>query len=413
MTDNQQQPFSSSSSTRSVQKEILLLKRRLAVLEGVEAKRQKGGNRIEEALCLLQNEYLPFDKLLLEHFPDLIGNRDFWWAFLAIKDTLPPLPEVAFLLDREIPTPILEDKDLMVAICSYDPWVYESISSDSLLKNDSQIVETVLKGDTMFVLALSARVQLAHPFLVGTALARLPLYMKRLREDVKTSLADSLWSDRSVALGWAKGGGDFHERFPTSFKSDGELLLTFQGNVAVEFDRTPIPAQFRANKEYMMQAVERSPSCLSRVAASLVGEVDLLVAALSDIRSMAHFHADEDGLDPWIDHLFEDEDEDSVYSKGQHRCWFWVGKHVRARLHSHDIFVKLVLGSTGRQTEDDASNHTFASTSSPFALLSNQAAYMKPIAEYLGIPMGEELRRLRGARRTLALNGVCWNDPKC
>ena len=141
------------------------------------------------------------------------------------------------------------------------PGFTNRISSDSLLKNDSQIVAAVLKCDPMFVSFLSARVQLAHPSLVGTALARLPLCMKRLREDVKTSLADGLWSDRSVALGWAKGGGDFHDKFPSSFKSDGELLLAFQGNVAVEFDETPIPAEFRANKAYMMQAVERNPSC--------------------------------------------------------------------------------------------------------------------------------------------------------
>ena len=148
------------------------------------------------------------------------------------------------------------------------------------------------------------------------------------------------------------------------------------------------------------------------MAESLVGDVDLMVAALSDVRSIATFWRDDDCLDAWIAQLFQDSDN----SEGHHQCCFWVGKHVRARLHTHDIFVKLVLGSTARQTKDeadDACKHTLASSSSPLALLSNQDAYMKPIAQYLGIPMGEELRRLRGARRTLALNGVNWKDPKC
>ena len=102
----------------SVQKELAGLKRqateinaRIAKLEEVEAKRQQCQNDpIQEALCLLQSEYFPLDKLLQQDYPDLIHNRDFWWAFLETKDTMAPGQEVWRLLESEKPTSILEEQ---------------------------------------------------------------------------------------------------------------------------------------------------------------------------------------------------------------------------------------------------------------------------------------------------------------
>jgi hypothetical protein len=52
--------------------------------------------------------------------------------------------------------------------------------------------------------------------------------------------------------------------------------------------------------------------------------------------------------------------------------------------------------------------------SSPLTLLNQgketSLAFTKPIAEYLGVPMEEELQMLRKARKNLALLGVRWGS---
>lgn len=81
---------------------------------------------------------------------------------------------------------------------------------------------------------------------------------------------------------------------------------------------------------------------------------------------------------------------------------FWVDafRTVQEKLQSHDVFVKVMLGGI----------MTSKGGSTPLSLLNQgtetSSAFIKPIAEYLGVPMGEELRMLRKARKSLAFMGI-------
>jgi len=390
-----------------VQKEIAGLKRRaieinarIAKLEEAEAKRQCLNDPIKEALCLLQSEYLPLDQLLQQEYPDLIHNRDFWWAFLEIKDTMAPLPEVWRLLESQEPTSILEDKDLMVELCSYDCNIYCLIPDGSPLQNDELLVETVLNSAPMYGLRLPARVQEEHPVLVGAALARLPLSTKKLQDRILPGMNASLWQHRAIVKGWAHGGGTYHENIPPSILEDSEIALLLQGNhMNVEPANSPLPELKRKDKDYMMKAVENNPMSLHQVAASLVGDFDLIVAALSVVHCVnLLFNLPEHWLPGGGLSLGHRTD---AFIRG-------IAGTIREKLHTHDVFVKWVLVASSAGGD----------SASSFAVLNqgkatSSEAYMKPIAEFLGIAMGSELRRLRGARKNLALFGYQWSDPQC
>ena len=217
---------------------------------------------------------------------------------------------------------------------------------------------------------------------------------------ILSQLDASLWQHRSIVEGWANGGGTYHENIPPSILEDSEIALVLQGNhMTVEPADFPLTELKRKDKDYMMKAVESNPMSLHQVAASLVGDSDLIVAALSGVHG---FNLLLNVPDHWIP-------EGKLSRLYRMHEFFWgIAGTIREKLHAHDVFVKWVLAGSSAGVD---------STSS-FAVLNqgkatSSEAYMKPIAEFLGIAMGSELRRLRGARKNLALFGYQWSDPQC
>ena len=93
------------------------------------------------------------------------------------------------------------------------------------------------------------------------------------------------------------------------------------------------------------------------------------------------------------------------------QLWFDVANHVWKKLQAHDAFVKLILCTTqspGLATEDDQSPLHILNQGKPTVL----EGYLIPIAQFVGLPMGSELGRLRRARKALEQMGYWWPDPK-
>ena len=135
-------------------------------------------------------------------------------------------------------------------------------------------MEAVLNNYPMGVFRLSARVQEEHPSLVGAALARLPLSMKRLHDLILSKLDASVWQHRAIVEGWANGGGTRHDEIPRSLLEDSEIALVLQGNhTPIESADFLLPVLKRKDKDYMMKAVENNPMSLRQVAASLWLEI--------------------------------------------------------------------------------------------------------------------------------------------
>jgi len=138
----------------------------------------------------------------------------------------------------------------------------------------------------------------------------------------------------------------------------------------------------------MVQAVKSNPAYLGHASDELIGDSDLLLAATCERIALL----DAASLDRWFDN------QGIIYPPD---LWLETFEHVREKLRVHETFVKLILCAMQSSEERSAT---------PFALLSQgedtSLVHAKLIAEYVGVPTGEELRMLRNARANLAMIGL-------
>lgn len=381
----------------------------IVTLKETEKQRQQCETQIDEALCLLKREYLPLDKLLKQYFAGLIDDPDFWWAFLKAKDTMSPMhAHVHFLLEDEMPQSVMECADLLAQLCFHYPGVYCLIPTDSALKNEEQIVNAVLSSALTFHGFFSLETLQMYPRQVGKALARLPLAYRVVSEQVLPVLPQSIWSNRDVALGWAKGGGRIQNtHIPANLlEEDEELAVASFGNQDINVVQSSLPSRVLADIGKMMTMVQKDPTCICRAAPNLVGNMDLLIAALSTDHSVVLVGSDQLDIAAWAPNDIKNEEP-------THRCHlFWnnVANIVHKKLQAQDIFVKLILASVSHEAKDGESPSTLAVLNQGNE--TKRRAFLQPMADCLGLPVGKELCRLRAARKTLSLVGFHWSD-KC
>jgi len=146
----------------------------------------------------------------------------------------------------------------------------------------------------------------------------------------------------------------------------------------------------------MKQAVEKNPLLLNQLPENLRGNKDLALAAMIGANGVLTMKFNFKRFLP----IGEESRE-----WRSHQFWLQFGEGIRQQLRTHDAFVGLVLGSL----------HFSASKLSNLAVLDHggEATMMarnKLIAEYAGVPMGENLTKLRLARKHLAANGIRWSD---
>ena len=153
--------------------EIATIEERLALLK------VRYPNEVERGIGLLKSGVFTLDEILKEYFPDLLESPAFWQAFLEAKDEFPLLWPVWELLEDNAPAAIINNKDLMLGLCSYDAEAYCAIPRGHQLRADEEIVKVVLEACPSMLCDLPGAVQLEHPHLVGAALARLPLWQER------------------------------------------------------------------------------------------------------------------------------------------------------------------------------------------------------------------------------------------
>jgi hypothetical protein len=369
---------------RKRQSEIAL---ELQQLDTIAAKRQRCSNDVEEAICLLKSEFMDL-RQVLDHFSNIGQRREFWDEFLRVKNEIGLVNNFPQLV-LESAKPLLEDRDLVLKLCAYSAEVYFHLSDH--LQQDEGILEVVVTSSPPNALFIPDEIQEMYPGHVALALDRLPLSTPYCQKHALEYIHASLWAHRIIALAWASAGGHFLERFPEEFNDDDEILVAFlQNDGGIQLRPT---ARLLADKQFMLRAVKAHPTFLAKVAKELACDWDLLLAAMSNPR-IVFLDWHQLNLGGWVRPGQVDANE----------FWIDASKTVREKLCAHDIFVKLLLGGVMAPTGG----------STPLTLLNQgktaSLAFMKPIAEYLGVPMGEELCMLREARKNLALIGIHWES---
>ena len=194
-----------------------------------------------------------------------------------------------------------------------------------------------------------------------------------------------LWSDRRVAHAWlAKGGNYLHEVFPDEFKNDKEAFLLIAEHFPPDFQYAS--EYLCNNKEFLMQVVDKNATLFKNVSSRLARDFDLALVAFggsgAQSRDLAGSHYDVNDRDD-LTFLFS------------------FALKVRAKIVSHDNFVKRVLcGMSARHVDGDGFHLPLLDQGDETSL-----AYKKLLAEFLGVPMGSELRLLRRASTNLAIWG--------
>jgi len=349
------------------------------------------------ALNLVKSGELTLTEVLTEHYAHLIDNPQFWWAFLAMKDELPPLVDVWEIMDDHKPQSVATNKELMLELCSYDGASCLALENDHPLLSDEQIVKAVLESrPCLLINIIPLEGEQLYPHLFGEAFARLPLWFEPARDCIlfEQELSTDSFANKDFTLGWVKGGGGRRDEMPEALLEDEEIgeALFFAKKPQGELENT-IPVSRVANKAYMTKAIENYPPALGFVAPNLKGDFDLAVSALATDEGAAVFFAES------VDDFFPD-------GVNNDQFWFSIAGMVREKLMGHDLFVKLVLGSI---CFSDKKPSNFATLDQGEA---TSFEFKKRIAEYAGVATGKELGKLRRARKTLEIGGARFGFPK-
>ena len=234
------------------------------------------------------------------------------------------------------------------------------------------------------------RVRDQHPDLVARA----------IREDYEDeeiwelfdSIDENLWSRPEVAHAWASRGGDYlHEEFPEEFEDDEELFLLFAEHNSSDF--WCVSEKLTRNKEFMLKVVGINPNLIREASRKLSQDFEVALVAFGGGNGQKRaFERSRD-----LPGMFDISDGDDLEFLTN------FAKEVRARLESHESFIRLLCGMSTKRSpgEDEAP--------CPLRLLNQGGetclAYRKLLAQYTGIPMGRELRQLRRASVNLAVWG--------
>jgi len=321
-------------------------------------------------------------------FPELLAHdRNVWWNLVSSSPNV--ADSLNHIFQHEAPPAILNDKEIVVRACLTNPYVLEYLNFP--LSEDRDVIAAALDGSAGEALdVIPDWVQAQYPDLVARAI-------REFDEDEEIwelfdSIDENLWSRPEVAHAWASRGGDYlHEEFPEEFEDDQELFLLLAEHNSADF--WCASDKLTRNKDFMLKVVGINPNLIREASRKLSQDFEVALMAFGGGNGQKRaFERSRD-----LPGMFDISDGDDLEFLTN------FAKEVRARLESHESFIRLLCGmSTKRSLGDDEA-------SCPLRLLNQGGettiAYKKLLAQYAGISMGRELRQLRRASTNLAVWG--------
>jgi hypothetical protein len=322
---------------------------------------------------------------VIECFPLLASHRDVWATIIDSElcdegedreeEDYRPLRNVieSFATDE-----ILNDKDLMLLACRKDASVLPCLGLD--LQMDRDIVQAAVEGNPFVLEFFPFDSQRLFPDLIAQAISNLSEEVEQEGINNWTgSIAEELWTNLAVAEAWFKAGGAFHDRFPDVMKSNRAFgLLIAKYCCDPEDFGYGVSLGLRGDKEFMLAAVEKNGFCYLDAVDRLDRDFDVAVAAFSGPRT-----------DHLEDYFFQcgDREEKKFLSE--------VLEKVQKKLKSHELYTKGFL--YGMSENAGAGCHVRMLIQDAETTL----AYKRLIAEFLDVPTGTELGRLRRASNNI------------
>ena len=291
------------------------------------------------------------------------------------------------------PAVILQDKELMLLACSRHAEVYGLL--DFPLNEDRDILEVAVKCASKVLAAIPHRIQVQHPDLVAMAIRQWDGDLLELLNYIN----EEVWSNLIVARAWvSKGGLYLYDQFDVAAEKDMDIFLLIA-------EHNPQDFQFAADclcgdKDFMLQIVAKNPTLFLEALNSIFYDFDIALEAFGG--------GDDDEAEDAAKAAQRRDLAGSFDFNNRTDFEFITGfaAKVRERLVAHDNFVKVVLCAMSPQTksnnklsDDEGHLRTLDQGSETFL------AYRVLLAQFMGIPVGRELRLLRRTSVNLAAWG--------
>ena len=284
----------------------------------------------------------------------------------------------------------------MLLACSIQGDVYPFLENP--LNEDCDILDAALTSSPDLLDEIPDHLQLRYPHLVAKAIRQWG--KDEDVWDLFDGVCEDLWSNPLVARAWAARGGDYlHEEFDDDMEDDKELFLLIAEHNPHDF--WCASERLCNDKEYMMQVVGKNPLVLREASRSLLNNFDVALVAFGG--------GDDDADDDSVAALRSRDLPGSFDINDREDFEFITGfaAKVRERLATHEIFVTVVM--CAMSAAKNAAKGECIVTDSHFRTLDQGSetsmAYRVLLAEFMGVPVGKELRRLRSASVNLAAWG--------
>lgn len=316
---------------------------------------------------------------ILRSFPELCRDRDYWERIIG---TLPYIGYLHRLFVARLPSPeIRSDYDLMLKACRRTFLILHYVDPHTL-GTDRGFLETVLSEKPGALQCMSPEAQRLFPELVVQTFPPLAQYVATAPHNYAFLAAGNIipevWENRSNILEWFKCGLPFGSVFPDSWKDDREIFLLIAKHCPDNFryySFSHAAPALRGDKDYMQKVLELAPPLFVCASEMLQRDFDLALLCFADSSDTVVQFVRQNGR--------------GVSQRMRFLREFCHRAFEMMRVHK--VFVSTILFAVSPG----------AGSGSPLSILDQGVetamSHKKVIAEFLGVPTGKTLRRLRRA----------------
>ena len=258
----------------------------------------------------------------------------------------------------------LDDKPLMLAAVKRDCRLFKY--ARARLREDPEVILAAIQQESAIdtLREISPEVRRRFPEISVKAIQ--VTCVRRLRY-MESLVPTELWQNRDVVLAWIRRGGNVLESFERMLDRDQELALEVAKHNWTNFKKVGVA--LRADRDFIARAVQQDGRVLRFAARNIQSDYQVVV------RAVANHHRALSGV---------------LVSEANFKTW------VKAALDLHMTFVKDFLRGIAISKPHVPPAHRSQLPMLDRGVETSQA-FKKLIAEFLGVPTGEQLRVMRQA----------------
>ena len=267
---------------------------------------------------------------------------------------------------------VKDDEELMLLAIRRDPKLFSFCSPR--LKQRTPIIMAAIDEESAgdVLAAVGAETLQDHPEIVVRAIE---VFTPRHLRILRSHIPEALWTNRQVVAAWIRKSGRVLDVFEPLIQNDEELALIVASHAWNDFHR--VGPDLRNSYDFMLRAVDENGWVIRYAGREIREDMTLLIRAIANTGTAMSSLARVLHVEGHAQRLREQ-----------------VTNHVQSKLDLHKLFVGEFLRGIAIVRP-----HVPPARRSPLAMLDRgvetSQALKQLIAEFLGVPVQEELGLLR------------------